>query len=271
MLADKWDGGGGSGNDESLNSFIAFNSVGDGGAGKESNENVDAIIASDSSGGGGSENIESVIHDGIASSGLNGDDTETIRSSWASDIVGVLGELKVDEDEACELSTEPRELLLLFGLRFNVLLLLLPPQLLLSSLRRRLWRRVNVPPRSTGVVGFDNDSAVESILRSFNCRVIDVNGIFGFIDGFRLIVPVGKSESNALFSSDKQPLELELDARDKRPFVLELLLLLFMLLLLLLPLLHCDGTDDTILPIDELRFDENLSSSSLAKSATSTR
>lgn len=113
-----------------------------------------------------------------------------------------------------------------------------------------------------------------SIFRSFNCRVIDVNGIFGFIDGFRLIVPVGKSESNALFSSDKQPLELELDALDKRPFVLELLLL-FMLLLLPLPplslLLHCDGTDETILPIELLRFDENLSNSSLAKSATSTR
>lgn len=197
----------------------------------------------------------------------------------------MLGELNVDDDDACELSTEPREqlllLLLLFGLRFNVLLLL-PPQLLLSSLRRRLWRRVNVPPRSTGVVGVDRESvATESILRSFNCRVIDVNGIFGFIDGFRLIVPVGKSESNALFSSDRQPLELELDALDNRPFVLELLLILLLLLLmlllllLLLPplslLLHCDGTDETILPIELLRFDENLSSSSLAKSATNTR
>lgn len=226
--------------------LIAFNSLGDGGAGSESSENVDAVSVSES-GGGGNENIESVIHDGIASSGLNGD-VGAIRSPSISfgsiwigtcgdDSVGVLGELSVDgDDDACELSTEPREQLLLlllwllFGLRFNVLLLL-PPQLLLSSLRRRLWRRVNVPPRSTGVVGFDTESTiVESTFRSFNCRVIDVNGIFGFIDGLRFIVPVGKSESNALFSSDKHPLELELDALDKRPFVLELLLLLLMLL-----------------------------------------
>lgn len=103
----------------------------------ESNENVDAINASDSIGGGGNENIESVMQDGIASKGLNGDDTPLMRSSCANDIVGVLGELNVEDDDACELSTEPRELLLLFGLRFNVLLLL-PPQLLLSSLRRRL-------------------------------------------------------------------------------------------------------------------------------------
>lgn len=55
-----------------MNSFIAFSSLGDGGAGNESNENVDAVRAS-ISGGGGNENIESVIHEGIASSGLNGD------------------------------------------------------------------------------------------------------------------------------------------------------------------------------------------------------
>lgn len=171
----------------------------------------------------------------------------------------MLGEPNVD---ACvdELSTEPRELL--FGRRFNVLLLL--PQL--SSLRRRLWRLVNVPPRS-GDAGFDESSM---LLRSFNCRVIDVSGIFGFIDGFLFIVPVGKSESNALLSSDKQPLELELEALDNRPFD-EVIVLLLLFTILLLSLLHCDGTDETMLPIELLRFDENLSISSLAKSSTNLR
>lgn len=41
-----------------VNSFIAFNSLGDGGAGSESSENVDAVSMS-VSGGGGNENIES--------------------------------------------------------------------------------------------------------------------------------------------------------------------------------------------------------------------
>ena len=122
-----------------------------------------------------------------------------------------------------------------------------------------------MPPRS-GDAGFDDSSM---LLRSFNCRVIDVSGKFGFIEGFRLMVPVGKSESNALFSSDKQPLELELDALDNRPFDDPLLLLLFTILLL--SLLHCDGTDETILPMELLRFDENLSISSVAKSSTNVR
>lgn len=50
---------------------------------------------------------------------------------------------------------------------------------------------------------------------SFSCRVILVRGRLGFIDGFRLIVPIGNSESKAFSQlegapSDIQPLELEL-------------------------------------------------------------
>lgn len=87
------------------------------------------------------------------------------------------------------------------------------------------------------------------------------------MDGLRLIVPVGNSESNPLFSSDKHPLELELDARDKRPLEdVAKLLPLFPE-----PVLHCDGTDEMILPIDPHRFDENFSNSSLVKSSSNKR
>lgn len=65
---------------------MAFNSLGLGGAGSESNENVEPVSVSISVGGGGSENIESVMHDGITSSGLNGD--ASIRSSLFAMIMG---------------------------------------------------------------------------------------------------------------------------------------------------------------------------------------
>lgn len=159
------------------------------------------------------------------------------------------------------LSTDPR---LLAGLRFNV------PLLLLSSLLLRLWRLVKVPPRS-GDAGEVSFSRVVSPT-SFSCRVIDVSGRFGFIDGFLLMVPVGNSESKPLFSSDRQPLELELDARDKRPLLCTgTKRFTPLLLLLLLLLLHCEGTEETMLPIDPLRAVDSLSSSSLAKSSVKDR
>jgi hypothetical protein len=56
-----------------------------------------------------------------------------------------------------------------------------------------------------------------------NSLVVDVSGSLGVMDGFRLMVPMGKSESKAfskvgvavplLERSDKHPLEEELDAR----------------------------------------------------------
>jgi hypothetical protein len=157
------------------------------------------------------------------------------------------------------LSIEPR--LLIFVRRFNV------PLLLHSSIRLRLGLLVNVPPRS-GEVGLESVNRAESPASFTNCLVIDVNGRFGFIDGFRFIVPVGNSVSNPLLSSDKQPLELELEARDSRPLIAGIML--FPLLSPLL-LLHCDGTADTMLPIEPLLADDNLSSSSRARSSNSDR
>lgn len=257
-----------------------MSSLAGGGGGKESNDSVDALSMPLSSGGGGNENVESVIQEGMTSKGLNGSRLLLLLAMLLLSIrfgccielcpIGVPGELGVGvgvEFDEFMLSIEPRGLA---GRRLSVPLLL--P--LLSSLRRRLCLRVRVPPRS-GDVGFDSLPNVVSPT-SFNCRVIDVNGKLGFIEGFRLIVPVGKSESKALFSSDKHPLELELDARDKRPLAIAKLLLLFPKLLLLellpaLPLLHCDGTDETMLPMELLRFDENLSSSSRARSSIRAR
>lgn len=122
-----------------------MSSLGGGGGGNESNDNVDALIISLSSGGGGNENVESVMHDGIDSNGLNGSTLLLLLTMLLLSIrlgvcelwpIGVPGELGVgvgvefDMDEFM-LSMEPRGLA---GRRFNVLLLL-PP---LSSLRRRL-------------------------------------------------------------------------------------------------------------------------------------
>lgn len=120
-----------------------------------------------------------------------------------------------------------------------------------------------MPPRS-GEVGLLLSPGKLVSPTSFSCRVIEVSGRFGFIDGFRLIVPVGNSESNPLFSSDRQPLELELDARDRRP-------LEDAARLLPEPVLHCDGTDEMMLPIEPHRLDENFSNSSRVKSSSNTR
>lgn len=170
----------------------------------------------------------------------------------ANGVPGVLGVgVALDVDELM-LSMDPR---FVVGLRFNV------PLPLLSSLRLRLCRLVKVPPRS-GEVGLLLSPVKFVSPTSFSCLVIEVSGKLGFIDGFRLIVPVGKSESNPLFSSDKQPLELELDALDKRPLVD---------VTTLLPVLHCDGTDEMILPMEPHRLAENFSNSSLVKSSRSTR
>lgn len=246
-----------------------------GGGGNESNDNVEPFsrLLPRSSGGGGNENVESVMHDGIDSNGLI---MLTLLSILlllllaklmlllmtrfgcihANGVPGVLGVgVALDVDELI-LSIDPR---FVAGLRFKV------PLPLLSSLRLRLCRLVKVPPRS-GEVGLLLSPAKFVSPTSFSCLVIEVNGKLGFIDGFRLIVPVGKSESNPLFSSDKQPLELELDALDKRPFVD-----VTRLLLLPEPVLHCDGTDEMMLPIEPHRLDENFSNSSLLKSSSSTR
>lgn len=203
-----------------------------GGGGNESNENVEPFkkLLPRSSGGGGNEKVESVMHDGIDSRRLIMLVLfsilllllaklilllmTTFGCRHANGVPGVLGAGVVVVDELM-LSIEPR----LVGLLFNVLLLLL------SSLRLRLCRLVNVPPRS-GDVGLLLSLGKFVSPTSFSCLVIDVNGKFGFIDGFRLIVPVGNSESKPLFSSDKQPLELELDALDKRPLTEETKLLL---------------------------------------------
>lgn len=259
---------------EAENSFESSHSGG--GGGNESNENVEPVrLLPRSSGGGGNENVESVIHDGIDSNGLI---MLTLFTSMllllllarfmlllmmrfgcrlANGVPGLLGVgVALDVDELI-LSIDPR---FVVGLRFNV------PLPLLSSLLLRLCRRVNVPPRS-GDVGLLLSPVKFVSPTSFSCLVIEVNGKFGFIDGFRLIVPVGNSESNPLFSSDKHPLELELDALDRRPFVDVTRLLLFPE-----PVLpHCDGTDEMILPIDPHRLDENFSNSSLVKSSSSTR
>lgn len=247
-----------------------------GGGGNESNDNVETFnkLLPRSSGGGGNENVESVMQDGIDSKGLIILALLSILllllllarlmlllmtrfgCRHASGVPGVLGVgVALDVDELM-LSIEPR---FVVGLRFNV------PLPLLSSLRRRQCRLVKVPPRS-GDVGLLLSPAKFVSPTSFSCLVIEVSGRFGFIDGFRLIVPVGKSESNPLFSSDRQPLELELDARDRRPLVD-----VARLLLLPEPVLHCDGTDEIILPIEPHRLAENFSNSSLVKSSSSTR
>lgn len=213
-------------------------------------------MAPKSSGGGGSENIESVIHDGIISMGLIAVpfSTKTLLVNGVDGILGTGVGVGVDAFD----SMLSIEFLLELVRRLSV------PLPLLSSLRFRLWRRVKVPPRS-GDAGLVSENLVVSPT-SFSLPVIDVNGKFGFIVGFRLIVPVVNSESNALLSSDRQPLLLELDALDRRPFEFEGTFVL-QLLLPLLPVLHCDGTAEAMLPIEPLLAEESLSSSSRAKSS----
>lgn len=192
-----------------------------GGGGSESRDNVDRDnVPPKSSGGGGNENMESVIQDGIISNGLA---VTTFMNMFAFPAVGVLGILGEGVGVGVDaldpmLSTELRP----DCLRFSV------PLLPLSSLRFLLCRRVRVPPRS-GDVGTESNLVFSPT--SLSLPVIDVNGMFGFIVGLRFIVPVVNSDSNALLSSDKHPLELELDARDSRP-------LLAVPLLPLLPVLH---------------------------------
>lgn len=171
-------------------------------------------------------------------------------------VPGVLGVgVGVDGVDEFMLSIEPR---LAAGLRFSV------PLLELSSLRRRLWRLVRVPPLSGDVGALLSSPGYVVSPTSFSCRVIEVRGKLGFIDGFLLMVPVGNSESNPLFSSDKQPLELELEARDRRPLMDEFRLLLAKLE----TALHCEGTEEMMLPIEPHRLAENFSSSSRLRSST---
>lgn len=200
--------------------LLSTRSQGGGGGGSESKDNVDIDSCSGppmSSGGGGGGNdiMESVIEDGIVSSGLKSVGVTDVCMFWNSGWCpsGVPGALGVGVDELeLMLSIDPR---LAVCRRFKV------PLEVLSSLRRRLWRLVNVPPRS-GDVGFESVDRRVVSPTSFSWRVFEVNGKFGFIDGLRLMVPVVNSESKPLLSSDKHPLELELEARDNRPLEAEL-------------------------------------------------
>lgn len=140
------------------NSLVS-SSQGGGGGGSDSSESVDPErLLPRSSGGGGNENVESVMQEGMISIGLIwlmiGWSMLLLTLWWwlmiifgfnvPSGVPGVLGVgVGVDGVDEFMLSIEPR---LVVGLRFSV------PLLELSSLRRRLCRRVSVPPRS-GEVG----------------------------------------------------------------------------------------------------------------------
>lgn len=60
-------------------------------------------------------------------------------------------------------------------------------------LRRRLCLLVSVLDPELVGLGQESGSSRTVSPTSFNCLVIDVRGNFGFIDGFRFIVPVGNS------------------------------------------------------------------------------
>jgi len=124
------------------------------------------------------------------------------------------------------------------------------PLPLLSCDLRRLWRRVSVPLRSGELASPPALSQMVISPTSFSWRVIVVSGRLGFIEGLRLMVPVVNSESKPLLSSERQPLELLLEARDVRPLVE-----LDMLLMAEETLPHCDGTADEMLEIDSLRME----------------